>query len=319
MNILFIINHIKELYCCVKFIMFSSIIIFAFYLFSCLSVTQILFLIIKRLLTAGDDAAHVEFTALSDIVKAVDGNRLAFNHYYQVILGIESLRGFYVQKNVLDKLLVLSDLASFYVFSLKHAINQVIHKKNLSGANFKQFELANLKSYNFKQLEDCASYYDINSRDFKTPCDEDILGCTNAWCLKEGQQFDEPQKAVDVVLILSVFCVKYVLTINRVFAPGNNCKALPGGFVDDGETFVDAAYRELYEECGKKLGVMMSVLYLFTKTGLISPYVTTTHDPRPKFLAGMELGGIGVHIDLDMAGYFIVTLFSIVVTLLFGM
>jgi hypothetical protein len=47
----------------------------------------------------------------------------------------------------------------------------------------------------------------------------------------------------------------------------------------------------------------MKYLELFSSVGLIEPYITTTHDPRPKFIGGMELGGIGFNINLDMLDF----------------
>ena len=69
-----------------------------------------------------------------------------------------------------------------------------------------------------------------------------------------------------------------------MFATGKNCYALVGGFVDEDETFEEASYGELKEEVGKKLGFWMKYLELFSSVGLIEPYITTTHDPRPKFI-----------------------------------
>lgn len=50
-----------------------------------------------------------------------------------------------------------------------------------------------------------------------------------------------------------VECSGHIILIQRIRAPGRNTWALPGGFVEQRETYLDAAIRELREETGVKV------------------------------------------------------------------
>jgi hypothetical protein len=255
---------------------------------------KVIFFWITKSLNPGDDAVTACFLPLKEILSG--DKRLAFNHYNQLLMGLKSSVGF-IPNHMMERLFVLSDLASHYIYLLKVEINKVIDEKNASGENFLRFD-------NLYQQFNVDIYKDyLFFEKFTTPHPDDIDGCTNEWCLKEGNQMETPQKAVDVVLTIKYFGETYLLVITRMFAPGKNCYALVGGFVDEGETFEEASYRELEEEVGKKLGFWMKYLEPFSSVGLIEPYITTTHDPRPKFIVGMELGGIGFNINLDMLDF----------------
>ena len=54
----------------------------------------------------------------------------------------------------------------------------------------------------------------------------------------------------DVVLLAMMDGEPHVLLIQRRHPPFQHCWALPGGYVDDGETSEQAAHRELAEETG---------------------------------------------------------------------
>ncbi len=78
-----------------------------------------------------------------------------------------------------------------------------------------------------------------------------------------------------VTPLLTVDCVAFdakgrVLLIRRKHSPFAGCYALPGGFVDLGETVEDACRRELLEETGLAAG----------KVTLIGVYSEPGRDPR---------------------------------------
>jgi 8-oxo-dGTP diphosphatase len=78
-----------------------------------------------------------------------------------------------------------------------------------------------------------------------------------------------PHLAVDMIVYNRM--TNSILLIKRKNNPFKNCWALPGGFVEVGETTLYAVMRELYEETGCEL--------LFTPT-LLGVYSKPDRDPR---------------------------------------
>ena len=75
--------------------------------------------------------------------------------------------------------------------------------------------------------------------------------------------------------LLAADCVVFgtrgqVLLVRRKFPPFKGCYALPGGFVEVGETVEDAARRELQEETGVTVGRLQ----------LVGIYSDPKRDPR---------------------------------------
>ncbi len=81
--------------------------------------------------------------------------------------------------------------------------------------------------------------------------------------------------AVDIVVIYD----KWVLLIKRANEPFKDCWALPGGFVEENETFKQAAMRELKEETG--------ALYSKDILGTYNPLINdeVTRDPRGRVIS----------------------------------
>ncbi len=70
----------------------------------------------------------------------------------------------------------------------------------------------------------------------------------------------------DIVLKRRVFGVLSVLLILRKNEPFKGCWALPGGYVDAGESPLMAAYRELQEEAGV-IGVPLALSGVYGEPG----------------------------------------------------
>jgi 8-oxo-dGTP diphosphatase len=85
--------------------------------------------------------------------------------------------------------------------------------------------------------------------------------------------------------LLAADCVVFdargrVLLVRRKFPPFQGCYALPGGFVEIGETVEDAARRELAEETGVKVGRLQ----------LLGVYSDPGRDPRGHTCSVVFLG-----------------------------
>ncbi|HUI40030.1 MAG TPA: NUDIX hydrolase [Methanothrix sp.] len=75
-----------------------------------------------------------------------------------------------------------------------------------------------------------------------------------------------PLLAVDAV----IFFRSGIVLIRRDNQPYQGCYALPGGFVEVGETVEDAAHREAREETGLEIGIL----------ALVGVYSDPGRDPR---------------------------------------
>lgn len=82
---------------------------------------------------------------------------------------------------------------------------------------------------------------------------------------------------VDVVLIGERDGQQYVLVIQRRWKPFKGLRALPGGVVNPGETFLNAGLRELEEETSIKVGSME-----LERVGI---YDSPDRDPRGRYVA----------------------------------
>ena len=87
--------------------------------------------------------------------------------------------------------------------------------------------------------------------------------------------------AINKAPLLTVDCIviynNSVLLIKRKYPPYKNFLALPGGFVDIGETVEDACVRELYEETSLKLK--------HSQIKLVGVYSKPGRDPRRNTIA----------------------------------
>jgi 8-oxo-dGTP diphosphatase len=83
----------------------------------------------------------------------------------------------------------------------------------------------------------------------------------------------------------------YVLLIERGWDPYAGHLALPGGHVDAGETTVEAAHRELFEETGLRVGTLT----------LVGVYAEPERDPRGRYVDFAYTALLG-HLPTPTAG-----------------
>lgn len=84
--------------------------------------------------------------------------------------------------------------------------------------------------------------------------------------MTEARRREQPWVTVDVVVVVPTGDKHNVLLIQRKKPPFEGCWAIPGGFVEPGETLEAAARRELWEETGVK-PLLLEQLHTFGDPG----------------------------------------------------
>jgi hypothetical protein len=122
--------------------------------------------------------------------------------------------------------------------------------------------------------------------------DDDIEQSTNSWCL--NQQSMRGKASDNIVIIKDLDDVDWFVLIERQFGPGRAQAAWAGGFVDNEETFTEAALREKDEETTIEFNEKNNVTFTVTTTEL-PVIVSNDWDIRAKFVEGMENGAVVTH------------------------
>jgi hypothetical protein len=122
--------------------------------------------------------------------------------------------------------------------------------------------------------------------------DDDVAQSTNSWCL--NQQTIRGKASDNIVIITDLDDVDWFILIQRQFGPGCGQAAWAGGFVDNEETFTEAALREKDEETTIEFNGNTNVTFSVTTTEL-SVIISNDWDPRAKFVEGMENGAVVTH------------------------
>jgi 8-oxo-dGTP diphosphatase len=120
--------------------------------------------------------------------------------------------------------------------------------------------------------------------------------------MKKKYCYDYARPAVTVnIVVVAREKRPRVLLIRRKHEPFAGSWALPGGFVDEGETLVQAARRELHEETGLKLG-RLEQLFTFGDPGrdprgwtVSVAFITRVDAKKTKAVAADDAAEVGWH------------------------
>jgi hypothetical protein len=232
-------------------------------------------------LVAKDDAAHVRIVRASDVMNGqvlmpFCHPRFAMDYYRKI--GRED----YAMK-----------------FEIVYALTRIRNRRLMRKINKKiaehpgksKFDVDNMEFINEHEVAVHAKALRIATSKYldESPDEDDVEQCSNAWCL---DQKDECGEASDnVVIITDLDGVDWFVLIIRMNGPGRKQLAWAGGFVDKGETFKDAAIREM----GEEMEVGITGKYTTTYTD-IEPVYIMDWDPRAKFAKkGMKVAARVTH------------------------
>ena len=254
---------------------------------------------------AGDDACLVITVPVMDISKGLvpmpfNHPHFLAEHYEKLASGDEKYRG------LANDLRRVSELAKLRNVRVIQSVNQIIKQKieggfeTKSGVPLKSFdltspELRRILAEGNEMILDCV-HHDIRVDTYLNDsalCD-DVEQCTNDWNLDQKSGVQEATDNIKIITDLDE--VDWVILVGRVNGPGRCQGAFAGGFVEDGETFQQAAEREGEEETG-----LMDIDFKIQHTTCttvktnIGPFVSNSWDPRAKFVAGMCNSAVVTH------------------------
>ena len=247
-------------------------------------------------LTAGDDARKTLTCAIDDIANG--SVVMPFLHVYWVL---EAMKQVIVKcpntdTIVIERLEVVFLLAQHYNFCLMNQVNKVLatHFPGLL-----QFQLP--EKLDEDKLRADAARLGIDPSKYFEVSDDDIAQCSPSHDPKNSFNRDQlavPGKAGDSVEIITDFDGRHHLVgIIRANGPGRDRFALAGGFLEEGETFSEAALRERDEETGVSVlrgGSTVQLTFDITTTKF--PEVEMSlWDPRARFPHGMIVGATLTH------------------------
>ena len=122
--------------------------------------------------------------------------------------------------------------------------------------------------------------------------DDDVEQSTNSWCLNQSPT--RGKASDNIVIITDLDNIDWFVLIQRKNGPGRSQAAWAGGFVDNNETFVEAALREGKEETDIDIIGNNDIKINITTTQL-ETIVSEDWDVRAKFVHGMENGAVVTH------------------------
>lgn len=255
---------------------------------------------------AGDDACLVLTVRVEDISKGLVP--MPFNHphflaqYYEnLALGNEDK-----YRTLATNLRCVSKLAKLRNVCVMQDVNKIIEGKiksgfeTKSGVPLRPFDLTSpelqlILAEGNEIILDCVhhgirvdTYINVSAL-----CD-DVEQCTNDWNL--DQKIGVQEATDNIKIITDLDEVDWVILVGRVNGPGRCQGAFAGGFVEDGETFQQAAEREGKEETGlMDIDFKIQHITCATEKTNIGPFSSNSWDPRAKFVAGTCNSAVVTH------------------------
>lgn len=219
-------------------------------------------------LIAKDDAAHVRVVRVADVMNGVVAMpfchpRFAMEYYHNI-----------GRKDYAKKFEIVYALTRVRNRRVMRKINKVLAKYD----GIKLFDVNNMEFVDEDKIKSEAKKLNIDTSNYLDESfdEDDVAECSNAWCRNQIDTFGEASD--NVVIITDLDGVDWFVLIVRQNGPGRKQLAWAGGFVDNGETFKDAAIREMDEE----MEVGITGKYTTTYTD-IEPVYIMDWDPRAKF------------------------------------
>ncbi len=232
-------------------------------------------------LVAKDDAAHVRIVRAADVMNGsvlmpFCHPRFAMDYYRKI-----------GREDYAKKFEIVYTLTRIRNRRLMRKINKKIAEHDGKA----QFDVDNMEFINEHEVAVHAKALGISMSKYldESPDEDDVEQCSNSWCL--DQKDDCGEASDNVVIITDLDGVDWFVLIIRLNGPGREQLAWAGGFVDKGESFRDAAIREMDEE----IEVGITGKYTTTYTD-IEPVYIMDWDPRAKFAKkGMKVAARVTH------------------------
>jgi len=137
----------------------------------------------------------------------------------------------------------------------------------------------------------CKADMEMKVKEIRNGAEIKKNSCTNTSCLGDlGRPFVQWNNPIQVAIVIIPTIVGLVL-IKRKYNPGKGKIALPGGFVDEGETPEEAAVREAKEEVGLDIQIERTLMERMSRTVNQYIHVFVAKPVTEKPVAGDDADG----------------------------
>ena len=189
------------------------------------------------------------------------------------------------------------ELIAYFAKYRNHRLMKKINKVIETHESKKTFTISpemEQQDMEFKKKHAEAFSLGVNPQQYldDTMDDDDIEQSTNSWCLNQSPT--RGKASDNIVIITDLDNIDWFVLIQRKNGPGRSQAAWAGGFVDNNETFVEAALREGKEETDIDITGDNDIKIKITTTQL-DTIVSDDWDVRAKFVNGMENGAVVTH------------------------